>query len=244
MGLFDFLKKKHPQPQEAEVIEDTFNPLDINSVIQYIKRRKPGISDKEALAIFNKVTKIDPKTLKHLTKDGDLPWGWFTANKDFTEQLWSECRPFLDTLAECRRKSPKEEHEALKSLIKHVDSVRKLCSKKGECYKYWFEEGFFTVNMDMYNKYVERLEYIEDNFQELTEQYEKRIHLEQVVIPQMRRDLTRIIKENPGILQTEAYAHFSQDLKVVTADVLRDMAREGLIIREKVGRTYSLRISS
>ena len=115
------------------------------------------------LDFFKKKHHRPQDTLNHLTEDGDLPWGWYTANKDFTEQLWTECRYFIDQWLDCRRKSPKEEYAALKSLIIYVDGVRKLCSKKGECYKYWFEEGFFTVNKDMYNKYVERLKYIEGN---------------------------------------------------------------------------------
>ena len=57
MGLFDLFKKKPTQSQQAE--KDDFNPLDINSAIDYIKVQKPNASEQEVADIISRGRKFE-----------------------------------------------------------------------------------------------------------------------------------------------------------------------------------------
>ena len=80
------------------------------------------------------------------------------------------------------------------------------------------------------------------NLKKLQKEYEERKHVQEVVFPKLRAELLVLIKENPGILQTEAYKHFDPDVKNYVAGVLHNLDGEGEIIRKKSGRSYSLTI--
>ena len=69
--------------------------------------------------------------------DGDLPWGWLYANKDFTDKITAEYRHFLQCWWEEIGKDPRRECAALKSLLQYMDDVQQLCDQKGECFAFW-----------------------------------------------------------------------------------------------------------
>ena len=85
----------------------------------------------------NKNKNYSGESLDRLTKDGELPFGWYKRNEEFTDKIESEHRIFVEEYVNSRNISPKERYSALKSLVQHTDDVRKLCASKGECFEYW-----------------------------------------------------------------------------------------------------------
>lgn len=79
------------------------------------------------------------KTMDKL-EDGDLPWGWVTHYKDFTDKINEEYRYFLQCWWDAKGKEPKQEYAALKSLLQYMDDVQRLCDQKGECFAFWCSE--------------------------------------------------------------------------------------------------------
>lgn len=112
--------------------------------------------------------------LDHLDKDGELPWGWFSANLDFTEQIQNEYRIFLNAWIESRRKSPKEEYAALKSFVTYMNDVKSLCYSKGECFDFWRKIQF---DDEYLNERTEELQYIQAHFGELEAKYKEKLRM-------------------------------------------------------------------
>ena len=75
-----------------------------------------------------------------LTADGELPFGWFYRNKEFTTKIQNEYSYFLNMWLDARRKAPKEQYSALKSFVLYLEDAERLCKSKGECFEFWFYE--------------------------------------------------------------------------------------------------------
>jgi hypothetical protein len=112
------------------------------------------------LGLFKKNEKnskpVEP--LDKLTPEGELPWGWHTANKVFTDKLKSEYRMFLNTWLDSRKLSSVEEYTALKSFVIYMEDVKRLCQNKGECFVYWRDNLF---DDDYLIRQTERLKKLE-----------------------------------------------------------------------------------
>lgn len=144
MGLFDFLKN---------IKKENENTTHFDIII------KPG-------------EKPSPKPvtdMEHLTADGELPWGWVTHNNEFTGKIGSEFTYFLNSWLDARKKSPKELHSALKSLIMYLEDAEKLCKSKGECFESWFYHNLITP--DYIDKRKAELEKLSANLDKLEEKY-------------------------------------------------------------------------
>lgn len=177
-------------------------------------------------AIHEKVERLD-----RLTKDGNLPFGWYIQNKEFTDQIENERRALVEAYVESKEKSPKEYYAALKSLVKYTADVRKLCASKDECFVYWSSALFGDKD---YQDLKAELKHVEKHMNELIEKYKMEQHV--------KKELPTIIKKNPGILQTEVYKLFPDGTKGIVSSVLYNMESEGRIARKKSGRTYSLKM--
>ena len=81
-----------------------------------------------------------------LTPDGELPFGWVTKNKDFCDRISDEYSYFLNTWLNTRKKSAKEQYQALKSFILYLEDLERLCGSKGECFEFWFREILTSEN--------------------------------------------------------------------------------------------------
>lgn len=234
MGFFDLFKKKPQRQQHKE--PDDFNPLDINSVIGYVKRQKPDASAEDVAKIIGKLAEPDADQ-DHLTPEGDLPWGWITVHKDFSEKISNEYRYFLNSWIESRKQSPRLEYAALKSFVRYMEEVRSLCKSKGECYEYWrislFDDEYF-------NRRKLDLDRIGQNIENMETAYQKKQALEREIVPTLEKELLKIIYESPGILQKDLYKMFDADLKNYIQELLYFSEKNGKIVREKSGNTYKL----
>lgn len=238
MGLFDFFRKKKVATHQETPKVDDFNPLNIDSVIGYVKVQKPDASAQEVANIITKLAEPE-EDQEHLTPDGDLPWGWYTAHAEFTSKVDNEYNHYLDTWLKSRYSNPTEEYQALKSFIQYMEDTQKLCASKGECYEYWLTCCFDDKYISMRKADLEQLG---NNLEVLTAEYNKKVAFERDVLPTLEKDLISIIKGNPGILQKDIYKMFDPVAKSYIQEKLYFFGKSGKITREKSGNTYKLSV--
>ena len=194
--------------------------------------------------VFKKRKQVEPapkdkfhnslgEDMRHLTSDGDLPWGWYTANADLTGRIETEYNYFFNAWYESRDKSPRETYAALKSFVLYMNDAKKLCHDMGECFEYWLDVCFTDERTD-------ELNYLEQHLQMLEADYEKKIRFENNVLPSLEKDLLAIVKENPGVLQKDIYKMFDPMARSYIQEKLYFCEKSGSIIREKSGNTYKL----
>lgn len=175
-----------------------------------------------------------------LTEDGELPWGWAYRNKEFTDAAQAEVMFFYDEYYKHRYGEPRKKYAALKSLLLYIDDAKKIYAKKGECFLFWFVN--LWAKDEEVQQLTEELRYIEEHFDELEEEYKKDQYIQNVLIPDLTKKVLELVKNNPGILQTEAYTYFEPEVKDYVQGVFRNLSNEGKIKREKHGRTFKLYI--
>ena len=168
--------------------------------------------------------------LSRLTKDGELPWGWHYANRDFTEKIKGECDYFSTRTYEARKEGVTAYQVALKDLLQYREDVRLLCASKGECFEKWASE--FINIPKVWEAEKEELRRIEENKDGLIKQ--------ENAIKNLRKDLISIIKSEPGVFQSDLYKRFDPSLKGAASNELYQMETHGVIVREKSGRSYKL----
>lgn len=113
---------------------------------------------------------LSPTDFEHLTKEGDLPWGWHTHTKEFTNKINNEYSYFLNRWLESRTKSPLEQYSALKSFVLYLEDVEKLCASKGECFELWFYDCL--TSKDYIQKRKNELNELVTNMDALQKEYE------------------------------------------------------------------------
>jgi hypothetical protein len=165
-----------------------------------------------------------------LDKNGELPWGWHTHNKAFTEKINKEYSYFLNMWIDSKGKEPKKQYEALKSFVMYLEDVEKLCKSKGECFEFWFYE--ILTSHDYLKQRKEELNHLTANLDELQEIYEK--------TPQIKPTIELLIKENDGILQSELKKMFDDVYQEAVSNALYELYKEGKIEKIKSGRSYTL----
>ena len=102
-------------------------------------RKKKKQKAKQTPSVRKKTVKtnVSGERMDRLTRKGELPWGWYTENREFIARIESEHGYFVNAYDKSRRKGIKQEYAALKSLILHMEDVQKLCKRKGECFAFW-----------------------------------------------------------------------------------------------------------
>ena len=131
------MKKKAAQKERTAKSEP--NILSGQGLIDFISSNLEKPTQENVLKALDRIGKPDDD-LEHLTKDGELPWGWHSQNKEFTEKINAEYSFFLNLWLDSRSKSPKEQYSALKSFVTYLEDLEKLCKAKGECFEFWFYE--------------------------------------------------------------------------------------------------------
>lgn len=178
--------------------------------------------------------------LDHLMEDGELPWGWTAHKRDFIEPIKKEFSYFLDQWLSFHGKDVRKERDALKSFIQYMKDVQKLCDSKGECFSYWCSE--YLIGNDYLETRQNDLKYLEEHFDELLLKETTKKDIENNFLPHLRDELIKIIKNNTGILQTDVYKMFDPEMKEYVSSELYFMTKDEVIVREKQGRTYKLKL--
>lgn len=181
--------------------------------------------------------------LKHLTKEGELPWGWHSHTKEFTDKIKNEYSVFLTLYIESKAKAPKIQYQALKSLVVYLEDVEKLCKSKDECFEFWFYE--ILTSRDYLPNLKEELRHLVTNMDSLQEEYELKAWKEkekQKKIIEMKADVIRLLKENDGILQSDFWKLFDDEIcKMAASDIVYSLIKDGKIERIKSGRSFTLK---
>lgn len=202
------------------------------------KKNQPVLSPKGFKA---QLTQAD--NLEHLTKEGELPFGWIYRNKEFTDKIQNEYSYFLNMWIDSRNKSPKEKYQALKSFVLYLEDVEKLCKSKGECFEFWFYE--VLTSRDYVPKRKEELKDLVANMDSLQKEYELNLWKEkekQKKIIEMKSKVIVLLKENDGILQSDFWKLFDDEIcRMAATDIVYTLTKEGKIERIKSGRSYTLR---
>lgn len=102
--------------------------------------------------------------LDHLDKDGELPWGWIYANKEFVEQIESEYQYFINAWYDSKEIGVLKEYAALKSFVLYLNDAQRLCFEKGECFAKWFSD--IIANQEYIDKRTVDLLILEDSLDE------------------------------------------------------------------------------
>lgn len=186
------------------------------------------------MGLFDRFKKnSEPKAapdLSRLTSDGRLPYGWHYANRIFTKKIEAEFDFFCQEACDAKAKGVKEEYSALLSLIKYREDVQRLCAKMGETYTLW--ASLSVTEPTSMEGDRERLRYLEENMKELLKH--------EAMIRKLRKELVSIIKNEPGIIQSDIYKRYDPSLKNAISNELYLMGADNTIIREKSGRSYKL----
>ena len=218
MGLFDLFKKKETKKDTVRnsgaLIEDNFT-IHINS--------EQTVTSDEDLEDF-----------EHLTPEGDLPWGWFTHNKEFVDKMEAEHSYFLHKWIDARNKSPKELYSALKSFVSYLDDLQKLCKQKGECFVFWFDN--IIASPEYIEKRKNELQYLIDNFEKIQHDHDRKTAWLSV----LDNEIIKNLQENDGILQSDFIKLFDETVHADVSSKLYHMAKSGEIERIKSGRSYIL----
>ena len=98
-------------------------------------KKKPVVPKQHAPATNSFGERYD-----RLTPEGELPWGWVTKNKDFCDKIKGGFSYFLNMWLDARKKSPKEQYQALKAFVVYLEDVERRCKSEGECFEFWFRE--------------------------------------------------------------------------------------------------------
>lgn len=104
------------------------------------------------------------ESLDHLDADGELPWGWITANKQFTEKIQGESQRFMNQWIEAEQKGFLEEYHALKAYLAYLHDTKEYCESKGECFAKWFSD--IIASKKNIAKWTARLKSLESNLSE------------------------------------------------------------------------------
>lgn len=174
--------------------------------------------------------------LDRLDENGNLPYGWYYANREFTQQVEDQYRYFLNEFINAKREDRGilAVRDALKSFITYMEDVKRICEANGECFVAWASHSICnTASMDGYKEELKR---IEDNMDELIKK--------EKLVKWLRPELLKIVREEPGIVQSDIYRRFDPDLKFEIQNQLYLLWSWNVIIREKAGRSYKLFPSS
>lgn len=155
------------------------------------------------------------------------------------EQTLSLAEDKLYTLANSIYSSDDIDLQILKvrQVISHYEQFKDFCYSKGIGGTLYFQDMWEHCH----NSKNPAFNYI-DSFKERLEQLElRKWNMDEMAI--IRDKLLQVIKEHPGILQKDIYAHFKAELKIPIRGELMSLEQYGTIRRKRYGSTYKLYLS-
>ena len=173
--------------------------------------------------------------------DGELPWGWIYANKDFTDRIQAEWQHLFNLWIDARNAHPLDQLAALKSLLQYAKDVQDLCDSKGECFSFWCSE--ILVGQKWRKIREAELEELESSLEGKIEEFNKKIELENYAASITDEIVIEAIRQHEGILQKDFYKLFDHpQASIILKEKLYFLAKDGKIKRTKQGNTYKLEI--
>lgn len=130
----------------------------------------------------------------------------------------------------------------LTELIKEFYEIKACCESLGKPYKDYFSETWehgHNSRCDDFcyiTRYEEQLAQLRQNYDALKER--DNVYMQNV--KDLKPRVMQCIRENPGILQSELYKQFDDTVKADIQEILYFASKDGAVIRQKSGRTYSL----
>lgn len=130
----------------------------------------------------------------------------------------------------------------LSELIKEFYEIKDYCETLGEEYRDYFSKTWEHCHNSKCSdfcyiaRYEEQLAQLQRNYETLKEK--DNLYIQNV--KDLKQRVLSCIRENPGILQTELYKRFDETVKPDIQEILYFASKDGLIIRQKAGRTYKL----
>lgn len=253
----EWVKKNYPNASEAEqqkilaaMSGGGFNPLDTDdaAVQKEITTKKPEVKVTWTETIDGKTQQVEvdddfdddkfQDDLEHLTPKGDIPWGWYSANVEFTSKTETERRYFSDMLSDNKKEgNPYKIRDSLLSLVQYLEDCKKLYKSKGEVFELWFND----VIADQ--KYIDGLKF---ELNELDEDFDRRVAVYEYMkkIPSFKDAVIETIKNNEGILQKDLKSYFMDEPEVwqKVSFALYQLTKEGKIEKVKQGRCNVLKV--
>lgn len=154
MGLFNLFKKKSK--------DNNMEPIDGIPPSTWLPTPPPVYDYDRTRTKSNTYTAPQKKQQSsppdRLTPEGELPFGWIYAHRDFTQKLQSEYSYFLQAWLDSRKLSELKQYAALKSFVIYMNDVKVLCRNKGECYNYWRDDLFTDDYLAKRTEELNRLE--------------------------------------------------------------------------------------
>lgn len=256
MGLFKIFTKHKKKKDTTEIPPSTWLPTP-PPVYDY-ERTRPT---KEAIKIFLKTNDLGkmakilagnnvisiPKddnhntfvdSLDHLDSDGDLPFGWTTHKQEFINPLETEFEQFRLNWVNSLNTNYDNEYSALKSFLIYINNCQKLCDSKGECYSFWCSE--YLVG----RKFKKRLEKDLKNLEEHKDEILRVERIKAEYLPNLSNTILEILKNEPGILQSDLWKKFDIAIKPNVLETIRQMESQNLIVKKKSGKSYALYLMS
>ena len=173
--------------------------------------------------------------------NGDLPFGWATHNKAFTDKLQSELTYFNRQVWEAEYDgNPIARRNALKSLVQYMEDVQKLCDSKGECFSLWCSD--YLIGNNNKQHVHDKLNALEKNMDQELERYQAKQKEAEFAAALTDDIIIEAIKQNPDILQKDFYDVFDPAYKNAISEKLYFMTKEGKIERIKSGNSYILKV--
>lgn len=174
--------------------------------------------------------------MDRLTPEGRIPTGWLNANSKFLDQQ----DDIIGEKAILVRDSvyTEERLAAYREYFATVTEVGELCKKTGVAHYEWFCK--YVIGSPDYEYHVAAYQQLKIDAPKLMERERYLKELYEVIIPKLKTELLQIIKDEPGVIQSNLYKRFPVDKKDYVSKTLYYMAKDGKITREKSGRTYKL----
>ena len=113
-----------------------YNLLSGKGLIDFVKANLKNPTDENVLKAVQEIAKPDA-VQEHLTKDGELPWGWLRQNTPII-------KPYEDRIVkmavDLKSYKGNDKIRPLEELISFYAEFKSFCYEKNECYQKYFSD--------------------------------------------------------------------------------------------------------
>lgn len=221
MGLLDIFRKKK---QREAVLDELEHAEDLGTIAAIL-------SDNNLISVpQDEYHNTFGDDLRHLTPDGELPWGWVHYYQDFTSQQERKIDNKWKTVYSAA--STQEKLDAFRKYFDTVTKVGEVCRNTGECHYKWFCENI--IGSQWYNDQLDQYEQLKHKAPSLIKR--------EKLLANLEADIMIRLHECNGILQSDFIRTFDPLIKSEVSSFLYEADKAGKIKRTKSGRSYILEV--